>query len=142
LKLELPFCSLDTVCAITGFPKSKVEDLLDSGALYPSFDVAPQTTTKRLIRVASQSVTRLVDRTGPELLDAPALLEKVFRPGTTPKADWVAKLFCVSPSTTIHLLRKKLVLPVKGTVWRRGSGGSPMMQRDSLVKFLLSREIR
>jgi hypothetical protein len=142
MKLELPFCSLDTVCAISGFWKSKVEDLLESGALYPAFNLSPKKNACRLVRVATQSVTRLVDRTGPELLDAPALLEKVFRPGTNPRAEWVARLFCLKSDTVIELLKRKLIVPVRGTVWRRGPNGSPMMQRDSLVRFLLSREIR
>jgi hypothetical protein len=136
-----PLAGLELLSVLACLSRAKALELIETGELFPVFNVAPKSSRNRpLLRLPTSLILSYAD-TGkpPKPLDPAAWLATLLPAGPDPSAARVAELLGVSPEHCIKLIREKLLLLAPGANIKRGPAGSPKVSAASLRAFLAAR---
>lgn len=117
----------------------QVREMILSGELLWAFDIGAS-PVKREVRVLALSVD---DCLAKSFQDRPWLeiADWILPDQAAVSAKDLAQSWSCDPDHVAALIRKKLLHRVPNTLWRRGPGGSPMIERSSAIEFLKSRRV-
>ncbi len=150
---EIAFCRpLVTVyTALSVIPAARVEEdiiaLIEEGTLRWAWDIRRKKASwKRTVRIYGSSILALLaNKAGPECEDDsefPAVFETIFpAAGPTLQAVVIARAFSCCSDHILGLCSEKSLKVVKGSPWRRGPNGSPIVETASVREFLLNRRV-
>lgn len=143
-QIRRPLLDVPTCATITDRPTEEILRLIQSGQLRLAFDLARPGARRRELRVLGRCLAEFMQGTQPAGVETPASVRAEID-GIFPaladnlKACTVLRLFNCSSDHVLDLARKGLITVARPG--RRGANGDLLLQRASLVEFLVSRRV-
>lgn len=143
-QIRRPLLDVPTCSTITDRPTEEILDLIQSGRLRLAFDLAKPGARRRELRVLGRCLAEYMQNTRPAIPETPASvrgeIDEIFPAlAENLKACTVLRLFNCSSDHVLHLAKKGLITVARPG--RRGADGDLLIQRTSLVEFLVSRRV-
>jgi len=128
-----------TVQSLTGLSELGTKQRVEDGT-FAAFHLETRSSRFQLLRIVPASVLNHLDGLRPIALNFAGWFDVTF-PGAFLPASDIAQKLVVSPDHAIRLVKTRELEVKPGSKIRSGRGGSPLVTRTSLRRFLQSREV-
>lgn len=148
IKVEIatPLMSIGAARAVLELDEDEMLDLIDNNLLAWAWHIESAPGGRREIRILAKCVrgfqTTQTD-CGLRHASVEEIIGHILARDKKPFIDGrrLASLFVCSGQLVMDLISAGALTVTEGTSWRRGRGGSPVISRESVVRFLQERRI-